>query len=142
VWKTSSLILNPFLLPEGKLVRAMVAHGEDTFLLAFHLQEVCNLPLDLHWPTYIGFLEFTASIHAASGKNSPPFEAVLKALQRIMEPCFNAVTSDSQLFHISGFPFLPLYDAHFPDITSGTWPDSAPDPEAFFPVLERLNGFV
>jgi hypothetical protein len=37
---------------------------------------------------------------------------------------------------------LPLYDAHFPDIASGTWPDSAPDPEAFSPVLEMLNGFV
>jgi hypothetical protein len=43
---------------------------------------------------------------------------------------------------ISGQQFLLLYDAHFPDITSGTWPYSAPDPEAFSPVLEMLNGFV
>jgi hypothetical protein len=86
--------------------------------------------------------EFAASICAALGKNSSPFEAVLQALQPIMESWFNAVASDPQLFQILGRQFLPLYDAHFPDLALGTWPDSAPDPEAFSPVLEMLNGFV
>jgi hypothetical protein len=124
------------------LIGAKVQHGEDTFLCAFYLPEVCNLPLGLRWPTDIGFLEFQASIRAALGKNSPLFEAVLQALKPLLEPWFNAVATDPQLFQISGRQFLPLYDAHFPDITSGTWPDSAPDPEAFSPVLDMLNGFV
>jgi hypothetical protein len=59
-----------------------------------------------------------------------------------MEPWFNADGSDPQHFQISGRQFLLLYDAHFPDLASGTWPDSAPDPVAFSPVLEMLNGFV
>jgi hypothetical protein len=120
----------PLLLPEGELIGATVQHGEDTFLRAFYLPEVCNLPLGLRWPTDIGFPE------------SPPFEAVLQAFKAIMEPWFNAVASDLQLFQILGHQFLPLYDAHFPNIMSGTWPDSAPNPEAFSPVLEMLNGFV
>ena len=132
----------PLLLPEGELIGEKVQHGEDTFLRAFYLPEVCNLPLGLRWPTDIGFLEFQASIRAALGKNSPLFEAVLQALKPLLEPWFNAVATDPQLFQISGRQFLPLYDAHFPDITSGTWPDSAPDPEAFSPVLDMLNGFV
>jgi hypothetical protein len=142
--KVDNILLDsqPLLLPEGELLGATVPHGEDTFLRAFYLPEVCNLPLGLRWPTNIGFPEFAASIRAALGKNSPPFEAVLKALQPIMEPWFNAVASDPQLFQISGRQFLPLYDAHFPNLSSGTWPESAPDPEAFSPVLEMLNGFV
>jgi hypothetical protein len=132
----------PLLLPEGELIGATVQHREDTFLRAFYLPEVCNLPLGLRWPTDIGFPEFAASIQAALGKNSPPFEAILQALKPIMEPWFNKVASDPQLFQISRRQFLPLYDAHFPIIMSGTWPDSAPDPEAFSPVLEMLNGFV
>jgi hypothetical protein len=132
----------PLFLPEGELIGATVPHGEDIFLRAFYLPEVCNLPFGLRWPINIGFSEFAASIRAALGKNSPPFEAVLQALQHIMEPWFNTVASDPQLFQISGRQFLPLYDAHFPDLASGTWPDSAPDPEAFSPVLEMLNGFV
>jgi hypothetical protein len=110
----------PLLLPEGELIGATVQHREDTFLRAFNLPEVCNLPLGLRWPTDIGFPEFVASIRAALGKNSPPFEAVLQALKPIMEPWFNAVASDPQLFQISGRQFLPLYDAHFPNIMSGT----------------------
>jgi hypothetical protein len=133
----------PLLLPEGELIGATVQHGEDLFLRAFYLPEVCNLPLGLRWPTDIGFPEFVASIRAALGNNSPPFEAVLQALKPIMEPWFSAVASDPQLFQISGRQFLPLYDAHcFPNIMSGTWPDSATDPEAFSSVLEMLNGFV
>jgi hypothetical protein len=60
-----------------------------------------------------------------------------------MEPWwFNTVASDYQLFQISGCQFLLLYAAHFRNITSGKWPNSAPDLEAFTPVLEKLNGFV
>jgi hypothetical protein len=68
--------------------------------------------------------------------------AVLQALKPLLEPWFTTVATDPQLFQISGLHFLPLYDAHFPDIVSGTWLNSAPDPEAFSPVLDMLNGFV
>jgi hypothetical protein len=133
----------PLLLPEGELIGATVQNGEDTILRAFYLQEGCKLPLGLRWPTDIGFPEFTTvSIRAALGKNSPPFEAVLQALKPLMEPWFNAVATDPQLFQILGRQFLRLYDAHFLDISSGTWPDSAPDPETFFPGLQMLNGCV
>jgi hypothetical protein len=139
-----NILLNsqPHLLPEGESIRAILQNGQATFLRAFYLPEVCNLPLALRWPTNIGFPEFAASICAALGKSSPPFDAVLQALKPLMEPCFNAVATDPQLFQILGQQFFPLYDAHFLDITSGTWPGSALDPEAFSPVLKMLNGFV
>jgi hypothetical protein len=81
-----ALIEQPLLLPEGELIGSTVQNGEDTFLCAFYLPEVCNLPLGLRWPTDIGFPEFTASIRAALGKTSPPFEAILQALKPLIEP--------------------------------------------------------
>ena len=106
------------------------------------LTEGCNIPLGLRWPLDIGYTEFLASIKGILGKNSPPFEAVLQALQPTLEPWFTAVHIDHQPFQISGRQFLPLYDDHFPDNATGAWPDSTPDTEAFSPVLEMLNGFV
>jgi hypothetical protein len=75
---------------------------------------LCFLPAQsvqlagLRRPTNIGFLEFAASIGAAFGKNSPPFEAIFYAIQPIMEPWFNAVASNPQLFQILGRQFLLL----------------------------------
>jgi hypothetical protein len=132
----------PLLIPEGELLGTQVITGDDTFLRTFLFPEVCNLPLGLRWPTNIGFQEFAASIRAVLGKNSPPFEAVLQALKHLLEPWFNKVATDYQLFLVPGKQFLPLYDDHFPDIDTGAWPDSAPDPEAFSPIMEMLNGFV
>jgi hypothetical protein len=74
--------------------------------------------------------------------SSPQFEAVLTALQPTLEPWFTAVALDHQPFLVTGWLFFPLYDKHFPDIISGEWPTSAPDPEAFSPILEMLNGFI
>jgi hypothetical protein len=91
-----------------------VQNGEDTFLLAFYLPEVCNLPLGLRWPTDIGFLEFAASICAALGKNSPPFEAVLQALKTLMEPWFNAAAMDPQLFQNFGTTISSVVRCPFP----------------------------
>jgi hypothetical protein len=59
-----------------------------------------------------------------------------------LEPWFNKVATDHQLFLVPGKQFLPLYNDPFPDIDTGEWPDSAPDPEAFSPIMEMLNGFV
>ncbi len=140
--ETILLDSQPLLIPEGELIGQKVKRGDDTFLRTFLLPEVCNLPLGIRWPLDIGFSELTASIRAALGKNSPPFEAVLIALQPTLEPWFDAVAADHQLFMIPSRQFLPLYDKHFPDITTGVWPESAPDPEAFSPILEMLNGFV
>jgi hypothetical protein len=142
--KVENILLDaqPLLLPEGELVSANVTHGDGNFLRTFLLPEVCNMPLGLRWPTNIGYSEFKTSIRAALGKNYPPFEAVLNALHSLLEPWFNTVATDPQLFLIPGRQFLPLYDLHFPDIDSGLWPDSATDPEAFSPILEMLNGFV
>jgi hypothetical protein len=137
------LVAQPLLLPEGKLVGTRVTHGDGNFLRTFLLPEVCNLPLGLRWPTNIGYSEFSMSIRAALGKNYPPFKAALNSLHNLLEPWFNMVATDPQLFFlIPGRQFLPLYDLHFPDISLGIWPDSATDPEAFSPILEMLNRFV
>lgn len=91
----------------------------------------------------IGFTDFFASICAAIGnKNSPSFEAVLNALKTTLEPWLTAIALNHQPFLLTGRLFFPLYDKHFPDILSGVWPESAPDPEAFSPALEMLNGFA
>jgi hypothetical protein len=142
--KVETLLLDshPLLLPEGELTSTTVQHGDTIFLRSFFFPEVCNLPLGLCWPTNIGYKEFIAIIRVTLGKNSLPFEVVLEALQPTLEPWFNAVTIDHQLFPITGRQFLPLYDKHFPDILSGVWPVSTPDLEAFSPVLEMLNGFI
>jgi hypothetical protein len=142
--KVEDILLDaqPLLLPEGKLIGTKVSTGDGTFLHTFLLPEVCNLPLGFRWPTNIGYSDFLASIRAALGKNFPPFEAILAALKPLLEPWFTLVATDSQPFLILERQFLPLYDKHFPDIVSGVWPESAPDPEAFSPILEMLNGFV
>jgi hypothetical protein len=102
--KVENILLDvpPLLLPEGELLGTKANNGDDTFLRTFLFPKVCNLPLGLCWLTNIGFLEFTASIQAVLGKNSPPFEAVLQALQPLLEPWFNTVTTDHQIFLIPG----------------------------------------
>jgi hypothetical protein len=132
----------PLLLPEGELIGQTVQRGGESLLRTFLLPEVCNLPLGIRWPLDIGFSELIASVRAALGKNSPPFEAVLLALKPTLEPWLTAVATDHQPFLIASRQFLPFYDLHFPDIATGIWPESAPDPEAFSPMLEMLNGFV
>jgi hypothetical protein len=142
--KVETLLLDsqPLLISEGELITTTVNSGEDTFLRTYFLPEVCNLPLGLRWPLDIGLTDFTSSTRAVLGKNFPAFGAVLDALQPTLEEWFDQVAFDHQPFLIPSRQFLPLYDAHFPDITTGVWPDSTPDPEAFSPMLEMLNGFV
>jgi hypothetical protein len=142
--QVESILLDsqPLLLPEGELIGQTVQRGGETLLRTFLLPEVCNLPLGIRWPLDIGFSELIASVRAALGKNSPPFEAVLLALKPTLEPWLTAVAADHQPFLIASRQFLPFYDLHFPDIATGIWPESAPDPEAFSPMLEMLNGFV
>jgi hypothetical protein len=72
----------------------------QVFPHTFLLPEVCTFLLGLGWSTDIGFSEFFLSIHAAFGKSSPLFDAMLTALQPTLEPWFTAIIADHQHFLI------------------------------------------
>jgi hypothetical protein len=140
-----SLLLDaqPVILPQGQTIAQTVKTADGTVhMRAFFLPEVCDLPLGFRWPTSIGFSDFTASINAAFGKSSQHFNSALQVLKPQLEPWLRAVADDPSDFLISGRRFLPLYDNHFPTITTGDWPTSITDPDAFSPLLDMLNGFV
>ena len=108
------------LLPHGQHISQCVTTPDGTIhIRAFLLPEVCDMPLGFRWPTSIGFSDFVASITAALGKSSVNFTNVLQALQPQLAPWFKAVADDTPAFLISGRRFLPLYDKHFPAITTG-----------------------
>jgi hypothetical protein len=128
----------PLLIPEGQKLGGIVTLDDESYPLPFLLPEVCNFPLGMRWPLDISFLDLATSIRVALGKTYAPFQTVLQVLQPRLEPWLLAISAHPTRFQVSSCRFLPVYDAHFPNMDTGLWPASTSDPESFLPSLTCL----
>jgi hypothetical protein len=86
--------------------------------------------------------DFLASIQGSYGQASTIFSHALSALEPALSLWFGAIAEDWLSFVIPSCPFLPTYDASYPDLASGDHPDTILDHEAFLPILDKLGGWL
>jgi hypothetical protein len=112
-----------------------------TIHLAFFLLKVCNMPLGLIWPTTITFEDLYASVQSLKGGYSA-FLHVLQTLQSQLTPWLAAVQANPASFSILSFSLLQIHPAGFPALSTGTYPDTVLDTQAFSLLVEMFNGFL
>jgi hypothetical protein len=131
----------PLFIPFGEQLWAPVMTLTGTTTRAFFLPEVCDLPLDLVWPTSIRFDDMHASVHALKGGYAH-FLLILTTLQPTLSAWLNDVKDNPQKFSTPSVSFTEFHDVGFPDLDSTTIPPSITDLRAFSPMMEMAHGFV
>ena len=131
----------PLFFPLGEQLAEQITTPSAILSRSFFLPEICDMPLGMAWPTNISFEDFYSSIQSLKGGYSI-FLRVLQAIKPQLMAWFVAVNTTSALFICPSFPLLEIHSLGFPALSTGDYPNSILDTQAFSPLLEMLNGFI